>query len=60
MDDDNQPDISINDVTTTEMNSGSTNAQFSVTLSEASSFTVTVEYSTSDVTANAGAGDCGT
>jgi len=53
-DNDAAPTISINDVTIAEGNSGTTNATFNVTLSAASSFTVTVNYATADGTATAG------
>jgi len=49
--DDPAPTISINDVTVTEGNSGTTNAVFTVTLSTASAQTITVEYSTANGTA---------
>lgn len=52
--DDSQPTISINDVTVTEGNSGTTNAAFTVTLSNASSQTVSVNYTTANVSATAG------
>jgi hypothetical protein len=42
------PSLSINDVAVTEGNSGSTNASFTVTLSSASSSTVTVDFFTSN------------
>ncbi len=45
------PTLSINDVTVTEGDSGTTSAVFTVTLSSASSQTVTVNYATSDGTA---------
>lgn len=45
------PGLSINNVTVVEGNAGSTNAVFTVTLSPASSQTVTVDYSTSNGTA---------
>ncbi len=48
------PTISINDVTVTEGNSGTTNATFTVTLSAASASTVTVNFATADNTATAG------
>ncbi len=51
--DDSQPTISINDVTVTEGNSGFVNALFTVTLSNASYQTITVQYSTADGTATA-------
>src|SRR5205085_631752 len=46
--DDPPPAISINDVTVVEGNSGTTNAVFTVTLSNPSQTTVTVDYATSD------------
>ncbi|MDT5062833.1 MAG: hypothetical protein QOH63_3292 [Acidobacteriota bacterium] len=48
------PGVSINDVTVTEGNSGTTDAIFTVTLSTVSSSTVTVKYDTADSTATAG------
>jgi uncharacterized repeat protein (TIGR01451 family) len=53
-DNDAAPSVSINDVAVTEGNSGTTAATFTVTLSAASGFTVTVNYATADNTANAG------
>src|SRR5256885_3243288 len=53
LDDDPLPSLSINNVTVTEGNTGTTNANFIVTLSPASSRTVTVNYATADGTANA-------
>jgi uncharacterized protein (TIGR03437 family) len=53
-DNDAAPTISINDTTVTEGDSGTTNATFNVTLSAASSFTITVNYATADGTATAG------
>ena len=50
-----RPDISINDVTVTEGDSGTLNANFTVTLSAASAQTVTVAYATADGNATAGA-----
>src|SRR5256885_12852996 len=50
-DNDPTPSLSINNVTVTEGNSGTTNANFTVTLSAASSKTVTVNYATADGTA---------
>jgi uncharacterized repeat protein (TIGR01451 family) len=50
-DDDAQPTISINDVTVTEGDSGTTNATFTVTLSAQSGQTVTVTYATANGTA---------
>lgn len=52
--DDSQPSISIADVTVTEGNSGTTNANFTVSLSNASSQTVTVNYATANGSASAG------
>ena len=49
-----QPTISINDVPVSEGNSGTTTANFTVSLSSASSQTVTVNYATADNTAHAG------
>jgi LEA14-like dessication related protein len=53
-DNDNPPTLSINDVSVAEGNSGTTPADFTVTLSTASAFTVTVNYATADNTATAG------
>ncbi len=56
VDDDSQGSsatIIINDVTVTEGNSGTTDAVFTVTLSKASTSTVTVQYSTQDNSATA-------
>jgi hypothetical protein len=50
---DNDARISINDVTVTEGNSGTTPATFAVTLSHRSSKTITVHYATADGTATA-------
>ncbi len=55
VDNEPMPSISINDVTVTEGNSGTVNAVFTVTLSPASSQTVTVSYSTANGTATGGA-----
>jgi hypothetical protein len=52
--DDAQPTISINDVTVTEGNAGTTSANFTVSLSNSSSQTITVNYATADGTATAG------
>lgn len=49
--DDTQPAISINDVSVTEGNVGTTTAAFTVSLSNASSQTVTVNYATAGNTA---------
>jgi len=46
--------VAINDVSVVEGNSGTTNAVFTVTLSSASTKTVTVSYSTANNTATAG------
>lgn len=57
LDDDNPPpppSLSINDATVTESAAGSTNAQFTVTLSAASDQVVTVAYFTADDSATAG------
>ena len=53
-DNDLQPQISINDVTLTEGDSGTKTANFAVTLSNPSSQTITVAYQTSNVSAVAG------
>ncbi len=50
-DNDPIPSLSINNVTVTEGNSGTTSANFSVSLSAASGKTVTVNYATADGTA---------
>jgi disulfide oxidoreductase YuzD len=52
--DDTQPTISINDVTVTEGNSGTSTATFTVSLTNASSQTITVNYLTGGNTADAG------
>ena len=52
--DDSQPAISINDVSLTEGNSGTSTAAFTVSLSNASSQTITVNYATADGSATAG------
>jgi len=49
-----QPAISINDVSVSEGNSGTTMANFTVSLSSASSQTITMNYATADNTAHAG------
>jgi hypothetical protein len=46
--------LSVNDVSVTEGNAGSTNATFTVTLAQASTGTITVGYSTSGGTATSG------
>jgi hypothetical protein len=54
-DNDATPSLRVNNVTVTEVNTGSTvNATFTVTLSAASAQSVSVNYSTSDTTALAG------
>ncbi|MBE9217568.1 beta strand repeat-containing protein [Dolichospermum flos-aquae] len=53
-DNDSQPQISINDVTLTEGNSGTKTANFAVTLFSSSNQTITVAYQTSNVSAVAG------
>ena len=52
--DDTQPTISINDVSVSEGNAGTTSAGFAVSLSNSSSQTITVNYATADGTATAG------
>ena len=59
-DDDSQPTLSINDVTVTEGNAGTVNATFTITLSQASGQTVSVQYATADNTATAGSDYAGT
>jgi len=49
-----QPTLSINDVSITEGESGTTTLTFKVTLSAASNLTVTANFATADNTANAG------
>jgi len=51
--DDPNPEINVQNVTVTEGNSGTTNANFTVRLSNASSKTVKVNFNTSDVTTTA-------
>ena len=53
----NSPSITINDVTVTEGNTGTVNATFTVSLSAASSQTVTVHYATADGSATTAGGD---
>ena len=53
-DDDAPPNITINDITVTEGNSGTANATFTISLDEASSKTVTVDYETLANSATAG------
>jgi hypothetical protein len=55
--DDDVPALSINDVAVAEGNSGTTTLGFTVSLSEASSQTVTVGYATTDGTATTTDGD---
>ncbi|HSS19128.1 MAG TPA: Calx-beta domain-containing protein [Pyrinomonadaceae bacterium] len=52
--DDTQPTISINDITVSEGNAGATSAGFTVSLSNASSQMITVNYATANGTAIAG------
>ncbi|MBW4648779.1 MAG: DUF4347 domain-containing protein [Kastovskya adunca ATA6-11-RM4] len=52
--DDNQPTISISDVSFNESDAGTTNAVFTASLSNPSSQTITVSYATADGTAKAG------
>lgn len=52
-DGDCKPEITINDVTVAENNSGTVNATFTVNLAAASAQTVTVDFATADGTANA-------
>jgi Calx-beta domain/RTX calcium-binding nonapeptide repeat (4 copies) len=54
LDNDSQPTISINDVTLVEGDAGTTNAVFTVSLSNPSSTAVTVNYITANGTATAG------
>src|SRR3989442_7796277 len=49
--DDGVPSLSINDVTVTEGNSGTTDAVFNVSLSAPSGQSITVNYATADGTA---------
>ena len=51
--DDGAPGLSVNDVTVTEGDSGTTNATFTVTLAPASGQNVSVDYATADGTATA-------
>ena len=52
--DDPIPSITVNDVTLPEGNSGSSNATFTLTLSNASATPIAVDYATADGTATAG------
>ncbi len=54
LNDDAAPSLSISDVATTEGNSGTTNAVFTVSMSAASGQTVTVDWTTHDGTTTAG------
>ena len=54
IDDDPAPAISINDVSVTEGNTGTVNANFTASLSAASGLQVTVNYATANETATAG------
>jgi CSLREA domain-containing protein len=51
---DTQPSLSVNDISVTEGNNGTTNAVFTVTLSKASVLTVNVDFATADGTATSG------
>ncbi len=53
-DDDDPPSVGVDDVAVTEGDSGTVNAPFTVSLSTASGWTVTVDWATSDGTATAG------
>jgi subtilisin family serine protease len=53
-DDDLAPTISINDVTITEGNSGTSSANFNVSLDHPSAFSISVSYATADGSATAG------
>jgi uncharacterized repeat protein (TIGR01451 family) len=55
-----QPGISISDVSVTEGNSGTVNANFNVSLTASSILTVTVDYATANSTATAGSDYVGT
>ncbi|MDZ7965331.1 MAG: Calx-beta domain-containing protein [Nostoc sp. DedSLP03] len=58
LNDDSQPTISISDISVTEDNTGATtNANFTISLSNPSSQQITVNYNTSDGTANAADSD---
>lgn len=57
IDDDTQPDLFINSVTTTEGNSGTKTFTFTVTLAGTTTQTVSVDYATADGTATVSAGD---
>jgi CSLREA domain-containing protein len=52
-DDEGPPSIAINDVTVTEGTAGTTTAAFTVSLSAASTFTISVNFATTDGTASA-------
>lgn len=54
LNDDPVPAMSINDVSVAEGNAGSTNATFTISLSNPSATQIAVDYSTSDQTATAG------
>ena len=53
-DDDDPPSLDVDDVTVTEGDNGTVSATFTVSLSTASGWTVTVDWATSDGTATAG------
>jgi hypothetical protein len=54
LDDDNAPEISVGDATVTEGNNGAVSAAFTVTLSQAGSEPITVDYATADDAATSG------
>jgi hypothetical protein len=58
IDDDNPPSLRINDVTVGEGNTGTTNAQFTVSVTGSSGNPITVSYATANRSATAGS--CGT
>ncbi|MCR9254550.1 MAG: hypothetical protein NXI16_00450 [Alphaproteobacteria bacterium] len=60
IDDDGAPTLSISDASVTEADSFARTMTFTVSLSEAATSEVTVQYATSDGTATAGAGASGT
>ena len=60
IDDDGEPQLSVNDVTVLETNTGSVNATFTVSLTPASGQTVSVGYSTQDGSATSPADYTGT
>ncbi len=54
IDDDSPPDVTVNDVSVVEGDSGTTNAVFTVSLSKAFVYDISVDYATADGTAAAG------